>query len=225
MSKFYRNASDENCVEYIADFFKNLQSTETVSARIQNALGGSLTYERVVEIFNHLDSSQSWRRVSDWEVEVEYTISHPDGNVVAVDTNTTRSASLTRRTVSRFCSGSCEDKTFEISRVRYTHIDQLDFNTNLYSSVRILKSKRFYYQTKRSSWTFRVSLVWEGDTKACAEKSDKKYLVFVETNDVNIATSNPMYTAASFLEKVIDVVSVSAGQRRALKVGLVGQVE
>ena len=213
----YRNATDENCVGYISEFFKDLQSTETVSARILNSKCTSLPYERVVEIFNHLDSSVSWKKVSDWEVEVEYTISHPEGDVVAVDTNTTRSATLTRRTVTKSCSGSCIDSSFEISRVRYTHIDQLDFNTSLYSSVRILKSKRFHYQTERSSWTFRVSLVWEGETKACAEKSNKKYLVFVETNDVKVATTNPRYTAASFLEKVIDVMSVS-GKRRDLKV-------
>lgn len=221
MSQYYRNFSDENCLKDLTNFFTTLSSDESVQAQLycSNSPGESLPYDRVTEIHNHLDSSKSWTHVSDWDVEVEYTILHPDGNVVAVDTNTSKKAYLTRRIVSRSCKGHCKDDVnlcFQISRIQSNDIDQLDFNTTLFSSVKILKSKRFHYQTSRSSWTFRITMTWEGETKEDAEKSDKKYFVLVETNDTSFASNNPGYTIASFMEKIIDVISVSCSSRQTL---------
>ena len=222
--KYYKNASEETCLVDMTGFFEKLTGLESVKAQLyyKNSTGNSLPYDKVTDIYNHLNSSKSWSHVSEWDVEVEYTIPHPDGDVVAVDTNTLESAYLTRRTVSKVCTGYCEknkEYCFSISRVESVDIDQLNFNTTLFSKVRILKSKRFHYQTARSSWTFRISMAWEGETKREAENSEKKYFVFVETNDTLIASMNPSYTIASFMEKIIDVISVP-GDRQVLFLGL-----
>lgn len=222
--KYYTTTSDQNCLDDVKKFFDGLSGLERVQAQLykdDDSPEKGLPFDKVTEIFNHLESSKSWAHVSEWDVEVEYTILHPDGDVVAVDTNTKKSAYLTRRTISRSCKGRCRDDAgscFQLIRVKSLDIDQLDFNTTLFSSVKILKSKRFHYQTARSSWTFRVTMTWEGETKEDAEKSEKKYFVFVETNDTLIASNSPGYTAASFMEKVIDVISVSHERRQTLMI-------
>ena len=78
-----------------------------------------------------------------------------------------------------------------------------------------MNTKKFFYETERSSWIFKLVVSWYGKTKKDAESSQKKYFVYIESNGESKSSSNPEYTSASFLEKIIDLISLD-GKRKTL---------
>lgn len=191
------------------ELFNCLDNNEKVIASIQDPeRPGGISKESINDIHTHLQSSRIWKLKTKWMTEVEYTIPHPRGDVSAFDTNSDGDAKLSRKNIVSSFSASCEDNLVRFERIKEEPSDSMDFNTTRFSSVKIMNAKRFYYETERSCWVFRLVVSWEGDTKSEAERSPKKYFAYIETNGVSKASSNPMYTAASFLEKIIDVISV-----------------
>ena len=217
---FYTNGSDENCIPNISKkLFKYMTKDELVSASI-NETGQveGISKESIDAIHSHLQSANIWKKTTKWTTEVEYTIPHPEGDVMAFDTNSGGDAKLSRKnTICDFKAKCLKDDKLYVRFVRTKDIpsDRMDFNTTRFSSVRIMNTKKFFYETDRSSWVFKLVVSWYGNTKSEAESSPKKYFMYVETNGDSKASSNPEYTSASFLEKIIDLVSLD-GKRKTL---------
>lgn len=212
---FYRNFKDQTCIPQFSRLFTSLGNKEKVVA----SLGDSgVSSENMMAIHNHLDSSNMWKKKTSWVTEVEYTIPHPDGDVVAFDTSSGEKAKLSRDSVVlRFAGNSKkEDWGFSLTRTASQPSDRMDLNTTRFSRVKVMNTKRFFYETDRSSWVFKLVVSWEGLTKEEAKKNGKKYFVYVESVDNFKTTSNPSYSAASFLEKILDIVP-SDGERQVLQ--------
>lgn len=223
---FYRNGGEENCVAHVSQLFSSLGNRETVSASLTYAedsvdsADSGVSSACIMAIHNHLGSSKVWKKTDPWAAEVEYTIPHPAGDVTAFDTSSGGDATLSRNSVVLCLSGSCANNDkWKVSLTRKTSVsaDKMDLNTQRYSRVKVMNIKRFYYETNRSSWVFKLVVAWEGVTKEGAEASGKRYFVYVETNPCdNIKTSsNPRHSAASFLDKILDIISLD-GTRKVL---------
>lgn len=215
----YKNGSDENSVPFVSRLFQNMGKTDRVTASLRDSdVQEGVSAGSMSSIHTHLQSANIWRRSIRWTTEVEYTIPHPDGDVTAFDTNSGGDAKLTRNKVELEFVGCCAYRptsSVVFRRTSETPSNNMDFNTTRFSSVRIMNAKRFYYETERSSWVFNLVVAWEGNTKQDAEESLKKYYVYVETVDNRKTTSNPKYSAASFMEKTLDVLSVE-GKRQVI---------
>ena len=215
---FYRNSSDETCVGLVSDLFKGLGNKETVSASLTTTDSG-VSPDCMMSIHNHLDSSKMWATVPCWVTEVEYTIPHPDGDITAFDTNSGGDAKLSRNVAVQSMAarpGVLEhDWKIDLRRTSSQPSDKMNFNTTRFSRVRVMNIKRFHYETDRSSWVFKLVVSWEGGTKEEARAGGKRYYVYVETHDNTKTSSSPSYSAASFLDKIVDIVSL-AGERQTL---------
>lgn len=211
---FYNNFSDETCVSLVSEMFKDLGHREKVSACLAYDKGG-VSYEGMLAIHNHLESSKIWRKTVPWVTEVEYTIPHPDGDITAFDSNSGGEAKLTRNSVVLQQTGSCKNWKISLTRILAEPSDKMDFNTTRWTWVKVKNTKKFYYETERSSWVFKLAVCWEGVTKEVAKAGDKKYLVYVESVGSDKTCSYPSYSAASFLDKILDIISLD-GKRPAL---------
>lgn len=217
---YYRNAREENCTLKMAPFFKDLDSDEYVSAQIweNGCVNGGISYETLACANNNLSMSNCWHSVKDWEVSVEYTVPHPKGDITVSDTKTLDSASMTRRATSLQWKGSFSPDSYtrlHVSRNRNSLFENNMQSNMKFAFVRIRNTKTFVYRTQRSSWRYRLCVVWEGETKHRAETSDRRYELLVETDDSDVASMDPKYTTASFFEKILDVVSIS-GKRKSV---------
>lgn len=219
MVTFYKNGSEETCVSGLKSIFETLTVNECVSASISNkrySNGGGVSHACIMSIYNHLDGSRIWRNQEPWVTEVEYTIPHPRGDVLAFDTKSEREATLSSKTVVFTATATTDDYNVSLTRSLRSDYNDMDLNTERYSWVKIMKTKRYFYETDRSSWVFRLEVQWEGESKEHAKSNQKKYFVSVETNNNAKASANPKYSLASLLEKVLDIVSHEGGQRQVL---------
>lgn len=219
-SYFYKNSAEQNCIPHISrKLFKSMVKNETVTASINiSSQPEGVSKEFIDAVHSHLQSTNVWKRTTKWTTEVEYTIPHPLGDVSAFDTNSGGDAKLSRKDViSDFNAVSKEDDKLRIrfTRTKDNPSDGMDFNTTRFSAVRIMNTKKFFYETDRSNWVFKLVVSWYGTTKVDAESSPKKYFVNIETNGDSKASNNPEYTSASFLEKIIDLISLD-GKRKTL---------
>lgn len=228
---FYKSLREENCVGQVSKLFDDLKNTERVSAFLTiTAQGNSVQAgppgshapaEHMTHIHNHLDSSKIWKQILPWATEVEYTIPHPNGDITAFDTNSGGEAKVSRNsTIESFSATTTDAKDSTPWRIGFTRTlfeptPKTDFNASRFSRVKIINTKRFFYETERSSWIFKLVVSWEGATKEEAKENGKTYSVFVETNDTTKASIHPLHSTASFLEKVLDIVSLE-GRRQIL---------
>lgn len=219
---YYRNAREENCTLKMSPFFRDLASHEYVSAQIYEGdfPNGGISYETLAQVNNNLSSSKCWSDIRDWEESVEYTVAHPEGDITVSDTKTLNNASMGRRTVDLQWNGTCYPDTrtrLYVSRRKNVVLENNMLVDNMrFSFMRIKNTKTFFYRTPRSSWRYKLCVVWEGETKAVAEKSNRRYELYVETNDSETARVDPKYATASFFEKILDVVSIS-GRRQVVR--------
>lgn len=198
----------------MAPFFKDLASDEYVTAQIweKDYVNGGISYETLACVNNNLSMSKCWASIQDWEVSVEYIVPHPQGDITVSDTKTLDKASMNRKTVALQWNGVCfPDSSTKlcVSRVNNAGFEHNTQHNMRFSFVRIRNTKTFFYRTQRSSWRYKLCVVWEGETKDRAESSDRRYELLVETNDSDVARLDPNYTVASFFEKIIDVVSIN----------------
>lgn len=216
---FYKSIQEETCVSRVSQLFQALGNRERVFASLTTGDSGGVSADCMMAIHNHLDSSKMWAKVVPWVTEVEYTIPHPGGDITAFDTNSGGEAKLSRNSVVRLITATPgeKDSSWKISLTRTSSqpSDKMDFNTTRFSWVKVMNMKRFYYETDRSSWVFKLVVSWEGVTKEDAKASGKKYLVYVETDDIVKTSANPSYSAASFLDKILDIISLE-GRRQTL---------
>jgi len=223
MTYYYKNGGDENCTSNMVPFFKDLVPEEKVTAYIWNkdeSCRGGVTHETLVSINNHLSAAKCWKEVIDWDVSVEYTISHPEGDLTVSDNKIRDSPSMVRETGKIHWNGACSPDESRMVKVVRSRSDKLEchgnINITLFSFVRIKNSKIFVYRTARSSWKYKLCVIWEGTTKEMAEKSEKRYEVSVESDVSDVCNLDPKYTSASFFEKMLDVASISSEKRQTV---------
>ena len=208
---YYRGATDENCVAKASSLFQGLGG---VSVR-----GEFFTdNESFVNIHNHMKSSNSWKSVSQWDSGIEYTIRHPESDIIVSDTNLGQRTVIFKNHVLQTVRGStaCKLVDFKIEKVRREVIDNSSrpYHDSKYTWVKIKSEKIFVYESARSSWNFHLAVVWQGETKARAERDAKLYSVAVTMGSTEKASADVMYTTASFLEKLMDALFQKAKSRR-----------
>jgi hypothetical protein len=216
MTTYYKTCAEESCVEEMSPMFRQLGCQDSVTASIFRSDGVGVSHSCFLGIYNHLESSNMWKKNEPWVTEVEYTIPHPEGDVVAFDTKSERDATLRSTSVQKKMIGYTNDKLWGVTLTRTTAVnyDEMDLNAQRFSRVKIMNTKRFLYETERSSWVYKLAVSWEGVTKEEAKCSEMRYSVQIETNDNRKASVDPSYSTASLLEKVLDIVS--QGKRRGV---------
>lgn len=210
---FYRCPTEEDALIYLKGFFNNMSENEKVIARISEDGIDGVCHDKLTHINNHLSSSSCWSEVQDWSVYVQYKIGHPEGEVLVSDNAKMTESTSVRENVVKKCDACFTNGILNISRLS---VDKTEgkFNTTKYNGVNISRVKRFVYSTKRSSFVFKLEVVWKGCTKANAEASDPLYYFSLETDDHNHIVRDHNYSCVSFIEKCLDIVSLGKDQRQ-----------
>ena len=211
---FYKNATIENCIDKTKGLFTDTTSNTIVEGKFEVDLEG------MIQLHNHMNSSTKWKKVSQWDSGIYYTIDHPNGNITASDLNRGEDTEVFRQELEIMYWGITGDKTkrFTVSRHNKKPIGsslESIYITNC-TWVKIESKKSFEYESERSSWNFNLSVVWEGKTKDEAEKSHKKYIVTVCPGTKSLNSSNSRYTTASFMEKLMDVLFKTSTNRHIM---------
>lgn len=214
---YYKSPKDENFIGRFHTLFENLQSYEKVISYINE---NGISHDSMVTINNHLSSSNSWISVVDWTISVEYTIEHPEGDIIVSDNeHETDGKSFRRETTSSFDATvyPCDAHMLHTKRISIKPVGCLNYNSKRYKHVRISRHKKFIYHTSRSSFVFKLEIFWQGESKESAEESDPTYLFSLETDDPIRVSKDPQYSFVSFMEKCLDVVSLGKECRQSLK--------
>ena len=214
---YYKTSTDENSIGSISKMFDGLDGEDFVIAHVGGPSGG-ITHDSMTKINNHLSASKCWAAVEDWAVEVEYTICHQDGDVIVSDNKNTNDPIVRRMQKTIDCVARCNNGVTEVGMERWskTTPKYADFNMKKCSFVKIKRTKKFKYSTGRSSWIYTLGVKWEGITKEDAELEDKQFYVSIESGDNKVSSSNIMYTAVSFMEKILDIASIGEDTRQHL---------
>lgn len=211
---FYKTATIQNCIDETRDLFTDITSETIVEGKFE------VDFEGMVEVHNHMNSSTTWKHVSQWNSGIYYTIDHPDGDIIASDLNRGEDTEVFKQELERMYWGSTGDKSihFTISRHKKkplgSSLDSIYIKNCKW--VKIESKKSFEYVSARSSWIFNLAVVWEGRTKKEAESSPKKYIVTLSPGSNSVKSSNPGYTAASFMEKLMDSLFKTSKNRHIM---------
>ncbi|CAM9131799.1 unnamed protein product [Hapterophycus canaliculatus] len=215
---YYRHAKDENCVVKASSLFKDLRPSFMIRGEFFT------DNQNFVNIHNHMKSSSSWKSVSQWDTGIEYTIQHPQDDIVVSDTNRGQRTIVFREHVLQTVHGSsaCKYVQFVIKKVRRDELDYTSrsYHDSRYKSVEIKSEKVFEYESQRSSWKFHLAVVWQGETKEQAERGPRRFSVSVSMASMEKASADIMYTTASFLEKMMDAMFQKARGRRHITLDL-----
>lgn len=209
---FYKGATDENCVTKASTLFQNLRASVGVRGEFFT------DKETFVHIHNHMKSSSSWESVSPWDTGIEYTIQHPENDIIVSDTNRGQKTVVFQEHELEAVRGStgCKLLEFTLKKVRREELDctSRSYHDSAYTWVKIKSEKVLVYESERSSWNFHLAVVWQGSTKKQAEAGEKRYMVAVSMGSVEKASVDLMYTTASFLEKLMDALFQKSKSRR-----------
>lgn len=211
-SYYYKGAHDENCVGKASSLFENLRASIGVKGEFFT------DNETFVKIHNHMKDNPGWKSVSQWDSGIEYTIQHPQSDIVVSDTNRGQRTVVFREYVLQTISGTtaCKYTNFKINKVRRDELDYTSrsYHDSNYKRVKIKSEKVFVYESAKSSWNFHLAVVWQGATKKQAESDPQKYSVAVSMGSMERASDDIMYTTASFLEKMMDAMFQKSKSRR-----------
>jgi len=110
----------------------------------------------------------------------------------------------------------CKHMEFVVKKVRRDVLDctSRSYHDSTYKSVKITSEKVFVYESEKSSWKFHLAVVWQGATKEQAEEVPRQFLVSVSMGSMEKASADPVYTTASFLEKMMDAIFHKSKIRR-----------
>jgi len=216
---YYKSSKNENLIEQdFHTFFQDLQTRDKVISHINE---DGISHDSLVIINNHLSSSNCWANIIDWTVNVEYTIEHPEGDIIVSDNeHETDGKSFRREVINSFESDILPLKkdTLHVKRVSITKIQELNYNSKRYKYVKISRNKKFMYHTSRSSFIFKLEIFWQGESKELAEASDPIYMFSLETDDSIRVSRDPKYSFVSFMEKCLDMVSLGKECRQSLQI-------
>lgn len=201
---YYKNGKDQNCLARASSLFKDLSGHTGVRGQFFTDNGA------FVRIHNHLKSNSTWKSVSGWDSGIEYTIQHPESDIIVSDTNRGQKTVVFRESVLQRAEGKAvrSSTSFVVKKTLRNHLDgtSRSYHDSIHTWVKIKSEKVFVYESQRSSWNFELAVVWEGPTKKQAEDSERKFSVAVSLGSVEKASADIFYTTASFLEKMMDAL-------------------
>lgn len=203
----YKDTTSHRCISSMSSLFEGLGSGEFVQASVLK--NSDYGYEAITRVHNHLHSCRSWVKVQDWDEEVEYTINHPSGDVYAYDTKSTgtRLRTITPKDAAFEAFGPDGRSCAVFRTIVEEPVDHIDFTTTRFSWVKVMNVKRFYYETARSSFVYRLVVRWEGETKDAAKENGMQFGIYLETNDASKMGEFPEQSCVSFMEKTLDLLS------------------
>ena len=214
---YYRNATDNNCVESLQQFFDGLQPMECVTVGFSQGSSFSdrgVGREFITLVNAKLSSSEAMKSSGDFVTEVHYTIPFESGDITASASNNGKKVSFVQKTDTASISGrSSKDIAFRIQRSKKTPVKGIDFNIT-YKWVRTESKKVFEYRSANSAWDFVLMSIWEGKTKEEAESSTVRYEI--EIRSVHSKTDTK-YQVFSVLEKILDVSSWTCNLRQFIE--------
>lgn len=204
----YRDHESHTCIAAMSKLFEGLGPGESVQATVTRDPRRE-AYESITEVHNNLSSCRTWSKVQGWDEEVEYTINHPSGDVYAYDTKSTGTRLRTIDHKQGSFRAQCVDESASavIRRVTEQPIEYIDFSTTRFSWVKVMNVKRFFYESARSSFVYRLVVQWEGATKEVAKENGMQFKIYLETNDHSKMSGVPPQSVVSFMEKTLDLLS------------------
>lgn len=199
------------CINTLAGLlFDKLSGREHVQAEL--VVIGVTAYETINRVNARLSTFQSWTNDPKWETEIEYIISHDDVDVHACD-------GAVRKVVQNGPSmhATCADnkgwaiiRRVEEEPVRLNYSDSLTHTSCAGTSfkwIKVMKTKRFCYESATSSFVFKLVAQWEGVDEAHAKQDGVMHKIFLETADSSKMAAEPRRSVSSFLAKVLDIIS------------------
>lgn len=205
----YKDPQSHACIEAMSRLFEGLQAGETVEACITTTSPAADGYQAMTQVHNYLSSCRTWAAVHGWDDEVEYTINHPLGDVYAYDTKSTGTRLRTIDHKEPSFRATCDGgpPSVCVRRVSERPVDDVDITTTRFSWVKVMNVKRFFYESSRSSFVYKLVVLWEGATKEEAKQQGPEFKLFLESNDQAKMTACPAQSLVSLMEKTLDVVS------------------
>lgn len=205
--------------EKISALFENLGDDERVEAKI------AVSWEMFERAVKRLESNTSWSVAQHcWESRNVRIYSNPGEPGAFVHASifdpvfdfrggSSNAVQYYRR---RF-DASCPDGSSVIfRRVREWEVDgPAYFSEKKWKWVQCTEVKRFFHETKTSSFLFRLVKMREGETwnKLCC--TQPKFFVYVQTHTAAKARQNPIYSGCSLVNKVLDML-YGSGKCKAL---------
>ena len=211
---FYKTATSQNCVEEVEELFSNVTNESYIESEFE------VTFEGMVDLHNHMNSSNTWGNVTQWDSGIYYTIHHPDSDITACDLNKGENTSVFTQTIDKRYWGSTGDGTTHFTISRYNRHQMGSSLDSVYIKnckwVKIESKKSFEYESERSSWVFSLIVLWEGESKKEAENSVKRYIVNISPGVKSLKSPNTGYVAASFMEKIMDSLFKTSRNRHIM---------
>ena len=219
MSSHYRNARDETSISRMVSFFTDMTHEESVHAKIYDPTVSNkgVSHETLSRVNNQLSGASCWSKVSDWDMSVEYTVQHPDCEILISDSKSCDNASILKKNSILEWGATCDDNCMvKVEREKRVECPHISMNVTRFSNVKVRNTKIFQYEKPMSSWIYRLCVSWEGKTLEDAKNSGKTYELSIESGSSIKARKDPKYTSASFMEKILDVSSVPGKTRMCL---------
>lgn len=213
---FYRSPKEQDSLSEISKLFYELSSSEKIIGTINEKGITGVSHDKLIHINNHLSSSNCWSNVQDWTVYVKYTIKHPDGDVFISDNISNTESNISREDEVLNYDAYFSGGILKLYRLCSNKPPKGRFNTKKYTNVRVSRVKTFSYCTERSSFLFKLEIVWNGKSKEDASSSEPRFIFSLETDDYIKSSKNSMYSAVSFIEKCLDIVSLGTNLRQTL---------
>ncbi|CAM9701629.1 unnamed protein product [Ectocarpus sp. 6 AP-2014] len=199
------------CIATLAELlFDKLGESEHVQAEL--VVIGVTAYETINQVNARLSTFQSWANEPKWETEVEYIISHDHVDVHACD-------GAVYKVVQNGPSlhATCADskgwaivRRLEEEPLRLHYKDsltQIGCAGTSFKWIKVMKIKRFCYESATSSFVFKLVAQWEGVDEKKAKQNGVMHKIFLETADSGKMAAEPRRSVCSFLAKVLDIIS------------------
>jgi hypothetical protein len=207
---FYKTNADQNCLETIEAFYANGHPHEKICMRFAGAAG--VTEKHFMNFHAYMDRSPCWSSVSSWKTVVTYVIQSGEDFMYVRDTDHGQLSELFTHKEGDALHGTSRPGGIPFSIHRYTETPfALSTNVKNYKWVIIESKRTFCYESASSSWGFNCAVTWEGESKALAEASDRKFCISIDCTNVSKFFGNVGYGCASMCEKILDVVGRERG--------------
>lgn len=203
-------SESQACIRSMATaLFEGLGEAERVQAEL--VVVGESAHEYVLRINRCFCMARNWTNNPQWEVEVEYTIPHlytiPHG-FGSAQVYGTRSSRVTCQRLE--LQASCADGKgwAVIRRLLEEPVGDTEYGCSRQSFtwVKVMKVKRFCYESATSSFVYKLVSQWEGPTEVLAKQNGVTFKIFLETGDSNKMKAEPQRSVVSMIAKGIDII-------------------
>ena len=197
-------SESQACIRSMATaLFEGLGEGERVQAEL--IVVGESAHEYVLRINRCFCMGRNWTNDPQWEVEVEYTIPHGFGSAQVYGTRSSR-VTCQRPELQASCA---DGKGWAvIRRLLEEPVGDTEYGCSRQSFtwVKVMKVKRFCYESATSSFVYKLVSQWEGPTEAIAKQNGVAFKIFLETGDSSKMKAEPQRSVVSLMAKVIDII-------------------